>query len=71
MWELTAEGPRFGYRRLYILLRRERTPSGDPPGLVNHKRVYRLYREEGLAMRHRKRKRFRAEARVPLVLRES
>jgi putative transposase len=36
--------------------------------VVNHKRVYRLYREEGLAMRGRKRKRFRAEARVPLAL---
>jgi putative transposase len=36
--------------------------------MVNHKRVYRLYREEGLAMRRRKGKRFRAEARVPLVL---
>jgi len=35
---------------------------------VNHKRVYRLYREEGLAMQRRRRKRFRAEARVPLVL---
>jgi len=30
--------------------------------------VYRLYREEGLAMRRRKRKRFRGEARVPLAL---
>ncbi len=36
--------------------------------MVTHKRVYRLYREQGLAMRHRKRKRWRAEARVPLVL---
>src|ERR1700682_1494408 len=35
---------------------------------VNHKRVYRLYREEGLAMQRRRRKRFRAEARVPLAL---
>jgi len=35
--------------------------------VVNHKRVYRLYREEGLAMRRRKGKRYRAEARVPLV----
>ena len=34
---------------------------------VNHKRVYRLYREEGLAMR-RKGKRYRAEARVPMAL---
>jgi len=32
------------------------------------KRVYRLYREEGLAMRRRKGKRFRAEARVLLAL---
>ena len=34
------------YRRLHILLRRE-------GWAVNHKRVYRLYREEGLAMRKR------------------
>ncbi len=66
--ELAGERPRFGYRRLYIFLRRERTESGELRWLVNHKRVYRLYREEGLAMRVRKRKRFRAEARVPLAL---
>jgi putative transposase len=35
---------RYGYRRLHILLRREGWG-------VNHKRVYRLYSEEGLAMR--------------------
>ena len=56
--ELAAERPRFGYRRLHRMLRREKW-------IVNHKRVYRLYREEGLAMRRRKSKRFRAEARVP------
>jgi putative transposase len=66
--ELAAERPRFGYRRLWVFLRRERTEDGEPRWLVNHKRVYRLYREEGLAMRCRKRKRFRAEARVPLAL---
>jgi putative transposase len=59
--ELAGERPRFGYRRLHVLLGR----VGEH---VNHKRVYRLYREEGLAMRHRKRKRFRAEARVPLQM---
>lgn len=48
--ELAEQRPRFGYRRLTILLRRE----GQA---VNHKRVYRLYREEGLAVRRRKRKR--------------
>jgi putative transposase len=45
------ERPRWGYRRLHVLLRREGVQ-------VNPKRVhYRLYREEGLAVRRRKRKR--------------
>ena len=66
--ELAAERPRFGYRRLYIFLRREKTEDGTLRWWVNHKRVYRLYREEGLAMQRRRRKRFRAEARVPLAL---
>jgi putative transposase len=47
--ELAAERPRFGYRRLHALLRREGI-------VVNHKRVERLYREEGLAVRRRARK---------------
>jgi putative transposase len=42
--------PRFGYRRIHVLLRR----GG---WRVNHKRVYRLYRAEGLAVRRRRRKR--------------
>jgi putative transposase len=66
--ELATERPRFGYRRLHIFLRREKTGSGEERWPVNHKRVYRLYREEGLAIRCQKRKRFRAEARVPLAL---
>ena len=37
----------WGYRRLYVLLRREGWP-------VNHKLVYRLYREEGLGLRRRR-----------------
>lgn len=50
--ELAAKRMRFGYRRLTALLVRE--------GIVaNHKRVYRLYREEGLAMRIRQRRRIR------------
>jgi putative transposase len=47
--KLAAHRPRFGYRRLHILLRREGI-------VVNHKRVERLYREEGLAVRRRTRK---------------
>ena len=54
--DLAAERPRFGYRRLYIFLRREKTEDGKLRWLVNHKRVYRLYREEGLAMQRRRRK---------------
>lgn len=42
--ELAAERRRFGYRRLLIFLERE-------GWRVNHKRVYRLYRAEGLAVR--------------------
>jgi putative transposase len=48
------------------MLRREQDEAGQPRWMVNRKRVYRVYREEGLAMRRRKRKRFRAEVRVPL-----
>ena len=44
MKELAAKRMRFGYRRLTAVLVREGT-------LANHKLVYRLYREEGLAMR--------------------
>jgi putative transposase len=47
--ELAREKPRFGYRRLHVLLRR----SGEA---VNHKRVHRVYSEAGLAIRRKKRK---------------
>jgi putative transposase len=47
--ELAREKPRFGYRRLHVLLRR----SGEA---VNHKRVQRVYREAGLSLRRKKRK---------------
>jgi putative transposase len=48
--KLARQKPRFGYRRLHAVLERR----GQA---VNVKRVYRLYREEGLAVRRRKRKR--------------
>ena len=47
--ELARERPRFGYRRLQVML------ASDQP--VNHKRVWRVYREAGLAVKRRKRKR--------------
>ena len=55
--ELAAQRMRFGYRRLTAMLVREGLPA-------NHKRVYRLYREEGLAMRIRQRKRLRGRGTV-------
>ncbi len=54
--DLVAERPRFGYRRLHALLRREGI-------VVNHKRVARLYRAEELAVRRRPRKRLAREGR--------
>jgi putative transposase len=53
--QLATEHPRWGYRRLHLLLRRE-------IGSINRKRVYRLYRLDGLAVRRRQRKR---AARIP------
>jgi putative transposase len=47
--ELAREKPRFGYRRLHVLLGR----SGEH---VNHKRVHRVYRDAGLMIRRKKRK---------------
>jgi putative transposase len=58
--QLAAERPRFGYPRLHLLLRRE--------GLtINHKRVYRLYREERLFVRPHRGRKHAAVARVPLA----
>lgn len=57
--ELAAERPRYGYQRLWALRRREGWS-------VNHKRVYRLYREEGLKLRKRRRRARAHIERVPL-----
>lgn len=57
---LAAQRRRFGYRRLTVLLRR----AGQR---INHKKVYRIYREEGLAVRRRKRKKLAAGVRIVLA----
>lgn len=49
--DLAQARRRFGYRRIHDLLRREGVQA-------NHKRVYRLYRESGLAVRKRRRRKF-------------
>lgn len=64
MKALAHERRRFGYRRIHVLLRRE-------GHLVNHKRLFRLYREEKLTVRKRGgRKRAigtRAPMRIPIA----
>jgi putative transposase len=47
--DIAAARVRYGYRRVHVLLRREGWQ-------VNHKRVYRLYRLEGLSLRLKTRK---------------
>jgi transposase InsO family protein len=59
--ELANQRRRFGYRRLFILLRAEGEPSG-----IN--RIYRLYREEGLAVRKRRSRRKAVGTRVPILV---
>ena len=55
--EMAGSRVRYGYRRLTVLLRRE-------GWAVNAKRVYRLYREEGLQVRTPKRAKRAAHTRV-------
>lgn len=56
--EVAATHVRYGYRRLAVLLRRE-------GWRVNTKRVYRIYTEEGLAVRTKHRKKIARRDRVP------
>jgi putative transposase len=46
---LSREKPRYGYRRLQVLIEREGVQ-------VNHKRLYRVYRQAGLCLKRNKRK---------------
>jgi putative transposase len=55
---LAQQYPRFGSPRLYVLVRRQE--------VCNHKRVERLYREAGLSLRRKKRKRL-VRQRIPAV----
>src|SRR5438309_4521428 len=59
--ELAHEKPRFGYRRLHILLRR----AGHR---INHKRVQRVYRAAGLCVRRIRRKRLTRSYTSPRTL---
>src|SRR5258708_24649873 len=59
--QLARERRRFGYRRLYVLLRRE-------GHRVNRKRVYRLYKAERLMVRRRGGRKRALGMRVPIPL---
>ena len=58
--ELALQKPRWGYRQLTRVMRREPGPR------LNYKRVQRLYQEEGLQVRRRRRKRRAKVPRVPM-----
>ena len=51
----------FGYRRLFVLLRRDGERSGK-------NRIYRLYREEGLTVRKRRARRRAVGTRAPILV---
>jgi len=57
---LAQERRRFGYRRLHVLLRREGFT-------VNHKRLFRLYREERLMVRQRGGRKRALGTRAPML----
>ncbi|WP_427024553.1 IS3 family transposase [Aureimonas ureilytica] len=59
--DLANERRRFGYRRLFVLLRRDGEPSR-----IN--RIYRLYREEGLTVRKRRARRRAVGTRAPILI---
>ena len=59
--ELAGERRRFGYRRLGVLLAREGVGA-------NHKKLYRIYAEEKLAVRRRKGRKRALGTRRPMVL---
>ncbi len=57
--DLAASRVRYGYRRLHVMLQREGWQ-------INHKRVYRLYKQEGLSLRLKTKKKRTSAPRVPL-----
>ena len=59
--DLANQRRRFGYRRLFILLRDQGELSG-----IN--RIYRLYREEGLTVRKRKARQRAVGTRTPILI---
>lgn len=59
--QLAQRYPRYGYCKLYHLLRQQNWQ-------VNHKKVYRLYHELGLKMRRKSKKRLPERLKQPLII---
>jgi len=59
--DLSSERRRFGYRRLHVLLRREGWS-------VNWKKLYRIYKEEGLTVRKRGGRKRALGTRAPMAI---
>lgn len=57
--DIAQSRPRYGYRRITTLLRRDGFE-------INHKKVYRIYKEEGLQVRTKRRKKTASKRRVSL-----
>jgi putative transposase len=61
MKEITRTRLHYGYRRVHVMLRREGFKD-------NHKRVYRLYRQEGMSLRRKRPRRSKAsQQRQPVI----
>ena len=58
---IAQERRRFGYRRLHVLLKREGY-------LINHKKLFRLYREEKLTVRRRGGRKRAIGTRAPMLV---
>jgi len=59
MQEIAAKRRRFGYRRIGVLLERKGM-------IMNHKKLYRIYREEGLSVKRRRGRKRARGTRVPM-----
>ena len=59
MHEIAGKRRRFGYRRIGVMLEREGFT-------MNHKKLYRLYREEGLSVRRRRGRKRARGTRIPM-----
>ena len=57
--ELASQRRRFGYRRVGVMLERK-------GHIMNHKKLYRLYREEGLSVRRRRSRKRARGSRTPM-----